>query len=56
MPSKSGKQHRLMAMVAHDAKAAKRLGIPQSVGKEFVAADKAAGKQFSLPKERRGKK
>ena len=33
-----------MAMVAHDPKAAKRLGIPQSVGKEYVAADK--GKKF----------
>lgn len=40
MPSKSAAQHRLMAMVAHDPKAAKRTGIPQSVGKEFVAADK----------------
>ena len=34
-----------MAMVAHDPKAAKRVGIPQSVGKEYVAADK--GKKFS---------
>lgn len=40
MPSKSRAQHNLMEMVAHDAKAAKRVGIPQSVGKEFVAADK----------------
>ena len=45
MPSTSKKQHNLMAMVAHDPKAAKRLGIPQSVGKEFVSADK--GKKFS---------
>ena len=44
MPSVSKKQHNLMAMVANDAKAAKRLGISQDVGKEFVAADK--GKQF----------
>ena len=44
MPSVSKKQHNLMAMVAHDPKAAKRLGIPQSVGKEFTAADK--GKKF----------
>jgi len=29
-----------MAMVAHDPEAAKRLGIPQSVGKDYVAADK----------------
>lgn len=44
MPSKSKKQHNLMAMVAHDPAAAKRLGIPQSVGKEYVTADK--GKKF----------
>lgn len=45
MPSVSGKQHRLMAMVANDPAAAKRTGIPQSVGKEFVQADK--GRKFS---------
>lgn len=44
MPSVSKRQHNLMAMVAHDPAAAKRVGIPQSVGKEFVAADK--GKKF----------
>ena len=41
MPSKSGKQHRLMEMVAHNPAAAKRVGIKQSVGRDFVAADKA---------------
>lgn len=45
MPSVSGKQHRLMAMVANDPKAAKRMGIPQSVGQEFMSADK--GRKFS---------
>ena len=44
MPSVSKKQHNLMAMVAHDPAAAKRVGIKQSVGKEFVNADK--GKTF----------
>jgi hypothetical protein len=44
MPSKSAKQHRLMAMVANDPKAAKRLGIPQSVGRDYVEADK--GRKF----------
>lgn len=44
MPSKSKAQHNLMAMVAHDPKAAKRLGIPQSVGRDYVTADK--GKKF----------
>ena len=33
-----------MALVANDPKAAKRLGIPQSVGEEFMKADK--GKKF----------
>jgi len=45
MPSKSCKQHRLMAMVANDPKAAKRIGIPQRVGQEYMAADK--GKKFA---------
>lgn len=45
MPSVSKKQHNLMAMVAHDPAAAKRVGIPQSVGKDFTAADK--GRKFS---------
>lgn len=45
MPSKSKAQHNLMAMVAHDPAAAKRLGIPQSVGKEFTQADK--GRKFA---------
>jgi hypothetical protein len=44
MPSKSKKQHNLMALVANDPKAAKRLGIPKSVGEEFMQADK--GKKF----------
>lgn len=44
MPSVSKKQHNLMAMVAHDPKAAKRLGIPQKVGKDYVEADK--GRKF----------
>jgi hypothetical protein len=44
VPSKSGKQHRLMALVANDPKAAKRLGVPSKVGKEFMNADK--GRKF----------
>jgi hypothetical protein len=56
MPSKSGKQHRLMALVANDPKAAKRLGIPQSVGEKFMKADK--GRKFNSggpAKERKDK-
>lgn len=44
MPSKSKAQHNLMAMVANDPKAAKRVGIPQKVGKDYVKADK--GRKF----------
>ena len=45
MPSKSKAQHNLMAMVANNPKAAKRMGIPQSVGKDFLTADK--GRKFN---------
>lgn len=44
MPSTSKKQHNLMALVANNPAAAKRLKIPQSVGSEFMSADK--GKKF----------
>jgi len=44
MPSTSKKQHNLMAAVAHNPAFAKKVGIPQSVGKDFNAADK--GKSF----------
>jgi len=40
MPSKSPEQKRLMQAVAHSPKFAKKVGIPQAVGKEFVSADK----------------
>ena len=45
MPSKSKAQHNLMAAVAHNAAFAKKVGIPQSVGKDFNSADK--GRKFS---------
>jgi len=51
MPSTSKKQHRFMEMIAHDPKKAKQLGIKQSVGKDFVAADK--GKKFGVGGETR---
>ena len=43
MPSKSPAQARMMAMVAHNPKAAKRTGVPQSVAKEFNQADAKTG-------------
>ena len=39
MPTTSAAQHRLMEGVAHDPAFAEKVGIPQSVGREFVAAD-----------------
>ena len=44
MPSKSKKQHNFMEMIANNPAKAKELGVPQSVGKDFEAADK--GKKF----------
>jgi hypothetical protein len=46
MPSKSKKQHNLMEAVAHSKKFAKKVGIPMSVGKDFVEADK--GRKFGV--------
>ena len=43
MPSKSPEQKRLMQAVAHSPEFAKKVGIPQKVGKEFAAADKMKG-------------
>lgn len=39
MPSVSEAQHRLMQAVAHNPQFAQKVGIPQSVGKEFSVAD-----------------
>ena len=52
MPSSSKKQHNLMAMVANSPAKAKELGIPKSVGQDFMSADK--GKKFGAggPKSR----
>jgi len=44
MPSVSKKQHNLMEAVAHSPAFAKKVGISQSVGKDFSEADK--GKKF----------
>ena len=45
MPSKSKAQRNLMAAAAHNPAFAKKVGVPQSVAKEFNQADK--GKKFS---------
>jgi hypothetical protein len=44
MPSVSKKQHNFMAAVANNPKFAKKTGVPSSIGKEFLTADK--GKTF----------
>jgi hypothetical protein len=45
MPSTSKKQHNFMEAVAHNPGFAKKVGVPQSVGKDFSSADK--GRKFS---------
>jgi hypothetical protein len=45
MPSSSKKQHNFMEAVAHNPSFAKKVGVPQSVGKDFSMADK--GRKFS---------
>jgi len=44
VPSVSKKQHNFMAAIAHNPAFAKKVGVPQSVGKDFNNADK--GKKF----------
>jgi hypothetical protein len=45
MPSTSKKQHNFMAAIANSPSFAKKAGVPMSVGRDFVTADK--GKKFS---------
>ena len=45
MPSSSKKQHNFMAAVANNPSFAKKVGVSQSVGKDFNQADK--GRKFS---------
>ena len=44
MPSVSKKQHRFMAAIANNPAFAKKAGVPQAVGEEFMQADK--GRKF----------
>ena len=44
MPSKSKAQHKLMAAVANNPKFAKKAGIPQNVGADYMKADKKVKK------------
>ena len=40
MPSSSKKQHNFMEAIAHSPSFSKKVGVPQSVGKDFSTADK----------------
>lgn len=53
MPSTSAKQAKFMRAVAHSPKFAKKVGVPQSVGKDFNMADKKMKKfgKGGIPKE-----
>jgi hypothetical protein len=45
MPSSSKKQHNFMEAIAHSPAFARKVGVPQSVGREFSTADK--GRKFA---------
>lgn len=53
MPSVSEKQARTMRAAAHDSAFARKMGIPQSVARDFVKADK--GKKKSMSSDERKK-
>lgn len=55
MPSKSAKQAKLFAAVAHGWEPPGRKPIPKSVGVEFHEADKRVGK-FEHPRSNEGHK
>lgn len=48
MPSKSAKQARFMRAVANNPKFAREVGVPQSVGKEFEAADQRKHRRMEI--------
>lgn len=54
MPSRSEKQARTMRAAEHDPAFAKKLGIPQKVAHDFVAADKKTNK-FGYGRSKKGK-
>lgn len=51
MPAKSAKQEKFMQAVANNPAFAKKVGVPQSVGKEFTGKGKA--KTAKTPATRR---
>ena len=55
MPSRSNKQARYMAMIAHNPEKARKAGPSQAVAKEFVRADKKSGR-LSRAMKKHGRK
>lgn len=57
MPSTSEKQKKFMRAVAHSPEFAKKVNVPQKVGKDFEKADeaKSGGSKKSKIKKRYGK-
>lgn len=53
MPSKSSKQRRFMAAIAHSEEFARRVGVPQSVGREFAREDARTRVKKALLRRRR---
>lgn len=45
MPTKSKAQKKLMQAAAHSKEFSKKVGVPQDVAKEYLEADKKAGKR-----------
>ena len=54
MPSTSSKQHNFMAAIAKNPAFAKKAGVPQSVGADFLKAD--TGRKFAKGGETMAKK
>lgn len=54
MPSTSVKQRRFMRAVAHSPEFAKKVDVPQSVGKDFENADESKDKKMSRNQRMQG--
>lgn len=52
MPSKTGREHRFFGKVYGDPAFAEKVGVSRAVAKEFLDADKRAGKHFRNPKKK----
>lgn len=50
MPSKTPKQRRFMAAIAHSPEFAAKVDVPQSVGREFFRADQRKKRLASVKK------